>query len=367
MTILFLCHEHNLCKELWGYARAFRRRGVCLVCIEEGFPFNGSLDRLLQRCPERPSLILQPESDYPFLPWGLAEVDIPTACFQFDTFSYPRRRIRWSKLFDYPVVFHPGFEEQFRRAGNPMTLTLYHAAQRDLFDVPEQERVFEVGWVGRVNGTIYKTRHAVLRALQTEFRMNDWERQHTLEEMAEVYRRSKIVVNIGADYCPQDANMRVFEAMASGALLITQVPSELSAIGLEEGAHFVGFRDPAGVVGLVRHYLGDEAARCRIAAAGREKVLREHTYDCRVETILSRLEQDAGRVFAPARQWSEEQVRLLYLDFYAANLCLDCAYGELQQIARRSLRSALAGVSLIARAWARRSRGRLVAKVLRSS
>jgi len=367
MNILFLCHDHNLCKELWGYARAFRRLGVRLVCIEEGFPFNGNLDRLLQQCPERPSLILQPESDYPFLPWGLAEVDIPTACFQFDTFSYTQRRIRWSKLFDYPVVFHPGFEEQFRRAGNPMTLTLYHAAQRDLFDLPEQERVFEVGWVGNVNSTIYKTRHAVLRALQSAFRMNDWERQHTLEETAEVYKRSRIVVNIGADYCPQDANMRVFETMASGALLITQVPSELSAIGLEEGTHFVGFRDPAEVVGLVRHYLSDEAARRRIAAAGREKVLGEHTYDRRAETILARLAQDQGRLFAPARQWSEEQVRLVYLDYYAANLCLDCAYGELQQIARRSLRGALAGVSLIARAWARRSRGRLAARVLRSS
>jgi spore maturation protein CgeB len=52
--------------------------------------------------------------------------------------------------------------------------------------------------------------------------MNEWWRLYTYEEMVKVYQRSKIVVNVGRDDYPQDANLRVFEAMAAGALLITQ-------------------------------------------------------------------------------------------------------------------------------------------------
>lgn len=366
MNILVLCHEDNLCKELWGYARALPRHGARLMCVSHGTPVDADIVDLIEQCPERPSLILQPESDFPLLPKGLTTAPIRTACFQFDTFAFTVRRMRWAMLFDLPVVFHPGFDDRFRKAGHPGPHLSYHAADRDLFDVPGKERSFDVGWVGSVAGSFYHSRRRVLARLAEEFFMNDWRRFHRPEEMADVYQRSKVVVNIARDDYRQDANMRVFEAMAAGALLITALPTELTAIGFEEGAHFVGYHEENEINEVIRRYLADETARKRIAELARETVLREHTYDCRVKALFERVEEDAGRLLAPARQWPEERVRQRYLEYYAASSCLDCAYSEFRQIARRSLCGALGGASAIVRAWARQSKARVAAKVRRN-
>lgn len=324
---------------------------------------NVDIRRLLDQCPGRPSLIVRLETDFPLLPWGLTEVDIPTACFQTDTYAFTQHRVRWSLLFDYTVLFHPGFEDRFRQAGHARPVTLPYAVMRELFQGPERERIFEVGWVGQSHWRIYKSRRRILSELAAHFRINDWRRRYTLEEMADIYCRSKVVVNAARDDYPQDANMRAFEAMGAGALLVTRVPSELPAIGFQEGVHFVGYAKEDEIVPLVRRYLADEAARRRIAQGGREKVLREHTYDCRVQTLLKSVQQDDGRLFAPARQWSEERVRLAYLDFYAAHGCLNQAYDLMRRIARLSLRQTVAGTYWIARAWSRQARDRLVAAV----
>ncbi len=359
MTILFLCHEDHLCREPAGYARALARRGVHLVFVEHGFPPNGDVRRLVERCSESPSLILHPEL-IPLLPAGLTEVNVPSACLQVDTYTYTHRRIRWSMLFDYALLFHPGFEPRFRRAGHPMPLAVPHAVDAAQFVGGTREPIFDIGWVGAVQGRLYRTRRRVLARLSEQFKMNEWARAHSFQEMVATYTRSRVVINIGRDDYPQDANLRVFEAMAAGALLITKFPSELSLLGFEDGVHFVGYREDGEIVRLVRHYLGSAAAQRRIAEAGRGKVLREHTYDCRVAALLEQLRQDNGRLFAPARGWPAERVHLAYLDYYTASSSLDCAWQELRHTAQQSLSGALVGASLIAGAWTRKSRGRLL-------
>ena len=177
--------------------------------------------------------------------------------------------------------------------------------------------------------------------------------------MTDVYWHSKVVVNVARDDFPQDANMRAFEAMAAGCLLISRVPSELTAIGFQEGIHFVAYRDENEIVGLVDQYLADNAKREQIACAGRQKVLSEHTYDCRAEQLMRTVEQHNGRLFAPARAWSEGQTRLAQLDYFAANAELGYACGELRRIARCDLRSAASGSVLVARALASKVRSRL--------
>jgi len=361
MTILVLCREDNLCNALADYARAFRQRGIRLVCAPRGFPLNGDIRELLRLCPEGPSFILHPESDLPLLPSSLTEVDVPTVCFQVDTYSYTEHRIRWSMLFDHNFLFHPGFEQRFRQAGHPSAIAMSHAIDAGLFSGPTCDRVLEVGWVGQVEGVFYKNRSRLLPILERQFRMNDWKRRYTQEEMATVYRQSKVVVNIGRDDYPQDANLRVFEAMAAGTLLLTSLPTELTSIGFEEGTHFVGYTSEDTLPELMRRYLADEPERRRIAEAGRDKVLCEHTYDCRVESLLRQIELNQGKLHAPARQWPEARVRRTYLDYFAANGALDCAAEELRQIARLSAKETLAGAALLARAWARAWRGRLLA------
>lgn len=355
MIILTLCREDNLCKELWGFARAFRRHGVTLACVAPDTPLNVDVRELLAKSPAKPDLILQPDSDYYCLPSGLTEIEIPTVCFHFDTYSNTSRRVRWSTLFDIPVVFHPGFEDQYRLAGHAFPLTLAHAAQLDFYADECRDKTYEVGWVGRMHGAPYGTRERLLPQLAREFRMNRWDTYHTLEETADVHRHSKIVVNIGRDDYPQDANMRVFETMAAGALLLTRLPTNLASLGFVDGEHFIGFREESQVIALVRRYLADESARARIARAARQLVLQHHTYDARVKSLLDFVGEHGPQLAAPARRWPKGKVRLTYLDYYAATFSMNCAYDEFRWLGRHSPLDAASAAPLIGRSWARRS------------
>ena len=292
----------------------------------------------------------------PLLPQGLEKSEIPTVCFHADTYAYTHKRIRWSYLFDHVAVFHPGYGRLFARAGHPGAFLLPYAVRREFFDAPELPRDFELGWVGQTSGHLYRRRAEWLPRLAARFRTNDIARHYSLEEVADVYRRSQIVVNIGRDDYPQDANLRVFEVLASGALLLTSLPSELSDLGFQEGVHFIGYRDESEIIPLVRKFLGDEPTRAGVAAAARAKTLVEHTYDSRAGQLLAHLHQAGSKKLAPARSWRESRARLMALDFFASHAVLDCAAAQFQRIVGHGFRETFEGTALIAKAWIKQHR-----------
>jgi hypothetical protein len=358
MTILCLCREQHHWKLIPGYAHAFRRRGMEFFCADDSLPFDAPLEDVLRTCPATPSAVLHFESAHPLFPIGLEHSEIPTVCFHPDTYAFTERRIHWSAVFDHAAVFHPGYEERFKRAGHPGAFLLPHAVRKDVFEGVDPHREFEIGWIGQTGGEFYKTRAQWLPKLAKEFRTNDWSRQYTIEEVGNIYRRSRIVVNIGRDDFPIDANLRVFEVLASGALLLTSVPTELTQLGFQEGIHFVGYRNPAEINALVRKYLNDEPSRTQMAEAARELILAEHTYDRRVDHLLARLSRPGRQKLAPARSWSESRARLVALDFYSAHGLTACAANQFRLIAGRGFRETMQAASLLSRSWLKSLRSR---------
>jgi hypothetical protein len=105
----------------------------------------------------------------------------------------------------------------------------------------------------------------VLSQVLCRFQTDDYARLHTPWEMRQVYNRSRIVFSksIGGD-----VNMRVFEALAAGALLVTdRIGNGLDELQTE-GEHYMGYDTAAEAVAQVERYLADEEARARIASAG---------------------------------------------------------------------------------------------------
>jgi hypothetical protein len=357
MIVLCLCQEDNHRKILPAYAQALRKRGVQFLCVDRALGWDSSLQEVLEGCPEKPDCIFHFESDFPLLPEGLIRSEIPTLCFHVDTYAFTERRMRWSSLFDHVAVFHSGYETLFRKHGHPGAFLLPHAVRREFFEAQDLPREFEVGWVGQTEGAFYRRRAEWVPRLASTFRMSDWKARYSLQEVAEVYRRSRVVVNIGRDDFPQDANMRVFEVLASGALLVTSMPNEISDMGFEEGVHFIGYQDPSEIIPVVRRFLLDEPARAVIAQTARAKVLQEHTYDRRAEQLIEHLQAFGQKKLAPARQWPEPRVRLAYLDFFAGNGVLDCAGAQFRRIAGRGFRETMEGAILLGKAWIKQMRG----------
>jgi GT2 family glycosyltransferase/tetratricopeptide (TPR) repeat protein/2-polyprenyl-3-methyl-5-hydroxy-6-metoxy-1,4-benzoquinol methylase len=113
--------------------------------------------------------------------------------------------------------------------------------------------------------------------------------QRYFEEMSQTYSASRIVFNRSIK---NDINMRVFEALAAGSLLLT---NDLRDNGQNElfrdGIHLATYRDAEELLDKIQFYLAHEELRERIAAAGREQVLAKHAYRHRMQRILSEVER----------------------------------------------------------------------------
>jgi hypothetical protein len=177
--------------------------------------------------------------------------------------------------------------------------------------------------------------------------MNDFMKQYTKEETAEVYRQCKIVVNVSRDDFPPEANMRCYEAMAAGALLITGIPTELTEWGFGEGTHFVGWRNEREIPDLVHYYLhhGKEAAE--ISRGGQDLTLRNFTFrHCR-DKIIAVLQEHPRQFFSPARTWPAEDVHLTYLDYYYRYQLLDAILDEFTRLRNVSSQAYWKGLPMV--------------------
>ena len=159
---------------------------------------------------------------------------------------------------------------------------------------------WEVGFVGQW-GDSSQARHQFLKTIESQFRMNPQNRFYSPEEMAGVYRSSQIVVNHSVK---GDLNMRVFEGMASGALLVTdQIGNGLESI-LKDGVHCVLYRSSREAIEKINYYLQNPDAAEMIRKAGQEFILRHHTYLHRWEEVLQKWRTKRGAFSSSIRSES---------------------------------------------------------------
>lgn len=108
-------------------------------------------------------------------------------------------------------------------------------------------------------------------------------------DMYRTLARSRIVLNHHLDAAgPYANNLRLYEATGVGSLLLTDYKANLSSYFVV-GEEVIAYQDVADCVSQIRALLGDEDRRRRIAAAGQQRVLRDHTYDHRAGRLLDML------------------------------------------------------------------------------
>ena len=82
------------------------------------------------------------------------------------------------------------------------------------------------------------------------------------------------------------ANMRVYEAMAAGACLLTHATTDLPAQGVEDKVHALLYRTMDEAVAQVKWALSDPVSRAAMGENARELVLDRHTYLHRAYRML---------------------------------------------------------------------------------
>ena len=110
---------------------------------------------------------------------------------------------------------------------------------------------------------------------------------------AQVYRGCAVNVNLTNLQMPRAVNQRTFDVPAAGGFLLADAQPELSRY-LEPGQEVATFASADELRDKAAYYTAHPAARAAIATAGRRRVLAEHTYVHRMQTLLDTMRAQHG-------------------------------------------------------------------------
>jgi 2-polyprenyl-3-methyl-5-hydroxy-6-metoxy-1,4-benzoquinol methylase len=217
------------------------------------------------------------------LDYGLGPLLHPSALWAIDTHLNFEACLTRAREFDFVFAAQRDGAEQLRRAGINSAAWLPLAADPDIHCKHDLPKRYDVAFVGN---ELPGERIELLRLIKDWFQ-NSFVGQSYFDEMARTYSAARIVFNRSVR---NDMNMRVFEALACGSLLIT---NDLAHNGQSElfkpGVHLETYDGADELIDKVRYYLEHEEARERIAATGRAEVLAKHTYRHRMRVLLERI------------------------------------------------------------------------------
>ncbi len=161
-----------------------------------------------------------------------------------------------------------------------------------------QATQWDVAFVGTEGGL---PRKFILQAIREKY-PNSFIGQASHTRLMDIYGCSKIGFNY-AIRC--ELNMRFFEILGSGALLVTNAlrdPNDSASLGLQAGEHFIAYENPRQIFPLMDHWLQSERQeqRVRIAQAGMRLVRQRHSYTHRLRQLLDVVSQKLGIHFGTA-------------------------------------------------------------------
>jgi len=241
------------------------------------------LSIIKEKCKNRPDVIIEIDGIGLLHLEGYKNIDIPTVYYAIDSHVKLEFQKYIASDFDYVFVAQKDYLEDFRKVTkNVFWLPL--AANPEIWSYAQVPKYFDIGFVGstdpRRGGQIYK-RAELLTMLRQRYSVIA--ATCNPKDAAKVYNLCKIGFNRSMK---GDLNMRVFEVMSCGTMLLTDRISNGLLDLFEDRKHLVTYKNEEELDELVRYYLENDDERERIALKGREEVHAKHTYDKRVEYML---------------------------------------------------------------------------------
>jgi spore maturation protein CgeB len=112
-------------------------------------------------------------------------------------------------------------------------------------------------------------------------------------ELPAFYPATRVNFNCTSQQMKGAVNQRVFDVPVCGGFLLTDHRRQMEDL-LEPGREIVCYGEKGEIPDLIRYYLAHDAARNRIIAAGRKRVLAEHTYDLRLASLARTMREIHG-------------------------------------------------------------------------
>ncbi len=265
------------------YIQQWQLQEMNLPLYDQEIPttFSPDISHLLAALPleEHPDLYLWVESVPGHYPANISALSCPKACYLIDSHLNLSSQLEWASGFDYVFIAQREYLPAFRHRGhNVHWLPL--GCDPEIHRRHDVTLRHEIGFVGSVREG--SRRERLLRRLAQTFTLEY--KRCFWDDMARHFSASRLVFN---DALKNDLNMRVFEAMSCGSLLLTDLAKNSGQGELfRDGEEYALYRD-GSMVDVARFYLENEELRCQIAARGRTLVHNAHTYHHRVEDLLA--------------------------------------------------------------------------------
>lgn len=237
-----------------------------------------------------PDLYLWIESVGGYSPQNLAAVSCPKICYLIDSHHNLLQHLEWAKQFDLVFIAQREYLNEFRTRGM-RAHWLPLGCDPDVhchYDIP---KTFPIGFEGGIStGT---RREALLNELSAQIPVH-YDRCFW-EDRARLFSESKMIFNSAAD---NDLNMRNFEVMSAGTMVLTDMARNSGQdVLFVDGEDYAVYSDRS-IIDVARFYLANEDLREKIAARGQRLVHNAHTIGHRVDDLLAVVFGDKADTFS---------------------------------------------------------------------
>lgn len=256
--------------------------------------FSPDMAAILAQTPAaaHPDLYLWVESVGGHEPRNLAAIRCPKACYLIDSHLNLEHHLQWAQQFDYVFTAQREYIPLFRQV-NPNAYWLPLGCDPEIHAVRSTGKQYDVGFVGSL--LFNPRRQQLLDTLGNG--VNLYRTRCFWTEMAEVFAASKIVFNTSVR---NDLNMRFFEALCSGSMLLSDMATNSGQDELfRTGEEYACYHD-ANLIETARFYLENEELREMIAERGCRVVHNAHTYLHRMRDLLAICMQNKNDTYSAA-------------------------------------------------------------------
>ena len=230
----------------------------------------------------RPDLILWAESgDGPMGLEGVIDAGIPLAGWFMD--SHNPAKLPWHKrmagMLDYRFCAQRPYCEELNAEWLPF------ACDPEVHTPRVYSEEYDLAFVGSAYGQgMYSKRYEAMEKLAARYKCN-FKSGVYFEDMADVYGSARIGWHMSVT--GGDLDMRVFEVMCAGRMLLTDSAPEsgLDALFPGEGVPW-RYGNEAAMIDAVEMLRGQDTALKAFGAASRAYVLESHTYQHRAHQLM---------------------------------------------------------------------------------
>lgn len=282
--------------DAWG----LQNMKLPLSSLDIDTSFTPDMEQIITATPaaDLPDLYLWVESVGGHLPRKLTTLSCPKVCYLIDTHYHLEQSSAIASHFDYVFIAQLVDLEAMRKL-HPRVYWLPLACDPVVHCGETTEKIWDIGFVGSMN----PWRQDILARLGQHFNVH-YERSFWFD-MANTFSASRIVLN---DASFDDLNMRFFEALASGSLLLSNMAKGSGQeILFFDGTDYACHRG-YDLLTVAQYYLKNDSLRKEIAAEGQRRVLAAHTYRHRVDDLMDVLLRGKPETFSAGqlRERSEE-------------------------------------------------------------